>query len=242
MRGLAMVGFHQSYTYFTWRNEKAELEGYLTRCRTRRPTLRPNLFPNTPDILPENLQYGGHPHSRSAPPSPPPLADVRRLRRLRALRERGRRPGIRGVPRLREIRASSRDWVAAEARGPHPRPRISPGSTRSAAQHPALQKLRNLDRPQQRGRRGPLLLQAQRHAATGQASDDTVIVVVNVDPHGTRETGRPPRRAVPSATTGTTPSWSKTSSPASSGDGARPTTCASTRPTSPPTSSAIRKA
>ncbi len=39
MRALARVGFHQSYTYFTWRNTRPELESYLDRARrTRRPT------------------------------------------------------------------------------------------------------------------------------------------------------------------------------------------------------------
>src|SRR5262249_31409554 len=61
MRYLAKGGFTQSYTYFTWRNTKDELTDYFTEL-TRTPVreyLRPNLFANTPDILPEYLQYGG---------------------------------------------------------------------------------------------------------------------------------------------------------------------------------------
>ncbi len=63
MERLAKVGFSQSYTYFTWRNTKAELTDYLTHL-TSAPVsdfLRPNLWPNTPDILPERLQTGGRP-------------------------------------------------------------------------------------------------------------------------------------------------------------------------------------
>ncbi len=61
MYALAKLGFDQSYTYFTWRNTKPELEQYLTELtRTDvREFFRPNLFANTPDILPEYLQYGG---------------------------------------------------------------------------------------------------------------------------------------------------------------------------------------
>jgi starch synthase (maltosyl-transferring) len=61
MRHLAKAGFSQSYTYFTWRNTKAELTAYLTELTQTevREYLRPNLFANTPDILPEYLQYGG---------------------------------------------------------------------------------------------------------------------------------------------------------------------------------------
>jgi starch synthase (maltosyl-transferring) len=61
MRRLAKVGFSQSYTYFTWRNTKAELVEYLTEL-TQTPVreyMRPNFFANTPDILHEYLQTGG---------------------------------------------------------------------------------------------------------------------------------------------------------------------------------------
>ena len=63
MYGLAKRGFTQSYTYFTWRNSKAELQGYLEEL-TRPPVsdfFRPNFWPNTPDILPKSLQEGGRP-------------------------------------------------------------------------------------------------------------------------------------------------------------------------------------
>ncbi|MEW6296600.1 MAG: alpha-1,4-glucan--maltose-1-phosphate maltosyltransferase [Thermodesulfobacteriota bacterium] len=60
---LAKLGFTQSYTYFAWRNTKAELTQYLTELtRTEvREYFRPNLWPNTPDILTEYLQLGGRP-------------------------------------------------------------------------------------------------------------------------------------------------------------------------------------
>lgn len=61
MQQLAKVDFDQSYTYFTWRNTKYELEQYLTEL-TKTETaeyMRPNFWPNTPDILPEYLQFGG---------------------------------------------------------------------------------------------------------------------------------------------------------------------------------------
>ena len=60
---LAKLGFAQSYNYFPWRNTKPELTQYLTELtRTRvREFFGPSLWPNTPDILPEYLQYGGRP-------------------------------------------------------------------------------------------------------------------------------------------------------------------------------------
>jgi starch synthase (maltosyl-transferring) len=63
MKVLAKSGFTQSYTYFTWRNEKQELIDYLTEITTPPVAdyFRGNLWPNTPDILHETLQRGGRP-------------------------------------------------------------------------------------------------------------------------------------------------------------------------------------
>ncbi|MCJ8210572.1 alpha-1,4-glucan--maltose-1-phosphate maltosyltransferase [Mucilaginibacter sp. RS28] len=61
MERLGKAGFNQSYTYFTWRNTKYELQEYmheLTRTEMRW-YYRPNFWPNTPDILPPILTYGG---------------------------------------------------------------------------------------------------------------------------------------------------------------------------------------
>jgi starch synthase (maltosyl-transferring) len=59
MHALGKVGFHQSYTYYTWRNTKQELEEYLTELSTETDAFyRPNFFVNTPDINPFALQSG----------------------------------------------------------------------------------------------------------------------------------------------------------------------------------------
>jgi starch synthase (maltosyl-transferring) len=61
MARLAKAGFTQSYTYFAWRNSKWELTEYFTELGRSdvREYFRPNLWPNTPDILTEQLQFGG---------------------------------------------------------------------------------------------------------------------------------------------------------------------------------------
>jgi starch synthase (maltosyl-transferring) len=62
MERLAKIGFSQSYTYFTWRHSRFELEEYLRELTTKTiDYMRPNFWPNTPDILTEELQEGGHP-------------------------------------------------------------------------------------------------------------------------------------------------------------------------------------
>ncbi|NJD09541.1 MAG: alpha-1,4-glucan--maltose-1-phosphate maltosyltransferase [Gemmatimonadetes bacterium] len=61
MYRLAKLGFSQSYTYFAWRNDKAELEKYLLELTRSEVAefFRPSFWPNTPDILNEYLQTGG---------------------------------------------------------------------------------------------------------------------------------------------------------------------------------------
>jgi starch synthase (maltosyl-transferring) len=61
MKRLAKLGFTQSYTYFTWRNTKAELTEYMTELTQTecREYYRPNFFVNTPDINPVYLHDSG---------------------------------------------------------------------------------------------------------------------------------------------------------------------------------------
>jgi starch synthase (maltosyl-transferring) len=63
LHGLAKRGFTQSYNYFPWRNTKWELTQYFTELTQTEvgEFMGPNLWPNTPDILPEYLQFGGRP-------------------------------------------------------------------------------------------------------------------------------------------------------------------------------------
>jgi starch synthase (maltosyl-transferring) len=63
MYQLAKLGFTQSYTYFAWKNTKAELTDYFTEVTGEpvREFFRANLWPNTPDILNAYLQQGGRP-------------------------------------------------------------------------------------------------------------------------------------------------------------------------------------
>ena len=63
MARLAKGGYPQSYSYFTWRTAKWEIEKYFTELTQTEliDYMRPNLFANTPDILHESLQVGGRP-------------------------------------------------------------------------------------------------------------------------------------------------------------------------------------
>jgi starch synthase (maltosyl-transferring) len=61
MRHLGKVGFSQSYTYFTWKNARWELTEYVSELAYsgEQEYFRPNFFANTPDILHAYLQHGG---------------------------------------------------------------------------------------------------------------------------------------------------------------------------------------
>ena len=63
MYTLAGLGFNNSYTYFTWRNTKDELQDYLQELTQTDLVefFRPNFWPNTPDILHDFLAHGGRP-------------------------------------------------------------------------------------------------------------------------------------------------------------------------------------
>jgi starch synthase (maltosyl-transferring) len=63
MRHLAKVGFSQSYTYFTWKNARHDLSEYVSELAYsgEQEYFRPNFFANTPDILHAYLQHGGRP-------------------------------------------------------------------------------------------------------------------------------------------------------------------------------------
>ena len=105
MTTLAKIGFSQSYTYFAWKNTKAELVEFVEQARSWSAYYRPNMWPNTPDILNEYLQHGGRPAFEARLVlAGDALAELRDLLGLRGVRERAGARGERGVPRLGEVR------------------------------------------------------------------------------------------------------------------------------------------
>jgi starch synthase (maltosyl-transferring) len=183
MRGLGAIGYHQSYTYFTWRNTKTELEDYLTELSHESAHLmRPNLFVNTPDILHAYLQYGGPAAFRiraviaaTGSPSWGVYAGYELFEHVAV------KPGSEEYLDSEKYQVRIRDWAAAEAEGRSLAPYLTKLNEIRRA-HPALQQLRNLS--VHRTDDDAVLCYSKRDPDTG----DTLIVVVNVDPHSTRET------------------------------------------------------
>ncbi|HEY4152726.1 MAG TPA: alpha-1,4-glucan--maltose-1-phosphate maltosyltransferase [Pseudolysinimonas sp.] len=193
LHSLAGAGFQQSYTYFTWRNTKTELEEFFAEISgASADYLHPNLFVNTPDILTEFLQFGGPAAYKiraalaaTASPSWGVYAGYE-------LFENIARPGSEENIDNEKYEYKQRDWAgAARADKTGKGTTLAPYLTRLneiRAAHPALAQLRNLsihwsddDSVLVYGKH----LDA-RFTSSGEA--DSIIVVANLDPHSVRET------------------------------------------------------
>ncbi|MBQ3360431.1 MAG: alpha-1,4-glucan--maltose-1-phosphate maltosyltransferase [Microbacterium sp.] len=188
MRALAAVGFQQSYSYFTWRNTKAELEEFLTSVSHETSDyMRPNLFVNTHDILTEYLQFGGRAAYRVRACIAATAAPLWGVYAGYELLENVARPGSEENIDNEKYEFKFRDWEGAEARGESLAPLLR-RLNEIRRQHPALRQLRNFD---VHWSDDDQVLVYSKHldaAFTGTGSPDTLIVVANVDPHSVRET------------------------------------------------------
>ncbi|WP_426245260.1 maltotransferase domain-containing protein [Nocardioides sp. LHG3406-4] len=181
MHGLGAIGFHQSYTYFTWRTAKGELGDYLTELATESDHLmRPNFFVNTPDILHAYLQYGGPAAFRiraavaaTGSPSWGVYAGYELYEHVAV------KPGSEEYLDSEKYQIRIRDWKQADADGRTLAPYLTHLNKIRRA-HPALQLLRNVVVHESDD--DSILVFSKRH------EDDVVIVVANLDPHGARET------------------------------------------------------
>lgn len=188
MHTLGKVGFQQSYTYFTWRNTKAELESYLTELAHQSADFfRPNLWVSTPDILTEYLQFGGPAgHKIRAVVAATGAASWGMYSGFELI-ESVARPGAEEHIDSEKYEFKPRDFKAAEKAGRSIAPFVAK-LNEARADHPALRQLRNLQLHSSDD--SAILVYSKHlsaeHSNTGKA--DTVIVVVNVDPHSVRET------------------------------------------------------
>ncbi|WP_046468106.1 alpha-1,4-glucan--maltose-1-phosphate maltosyltransferase [Allosalinactinospora lopnorensis] len=187
LKTLAKIGFHQSYTYFTWRNTKKEIESYLRELSEESSAyLRPNLFVNTPDILTAYLQNGGRPAFEIRAVLASLLSPTWGVYSGYELCENTAvAPGSEEYLDSEKYQYKPRDWDAAEAS----EMTITPLLRRLnflRRKHPALQELRNLrfhhvDQPE-------LICFSKYLAGAGARGDDDIILaVVNLDPHRTHE-------------------------------------------------------
>ncbi|SEJ22880.1 alpha-1,4-glucan--maltose-1-phosphate maltosyltransferase [Demequina mangrovi] len=181
MHTLAKIGFHQSYTYFTWRQNAEEMGEYLEELAGDSSFyMRPNFWPTTHDILTPDMQHGG-----------PPLWRMRAVLAATGSPSYGiytgyefvedvPRPGVEEQIDNEKYEYKPRDWSDADRHGI-----ATLLTTLNAARrrHPALRRLRGL---RVHETTNPEILCFTRHvpaaeSPTGKA--DTVIVVASFDPH-----------------------------------------------------------
>lgn len=173
MNTLAKLGFNQSYTYFTWRNTKEELQEYCGQLFETEVAeyFRPNFWPNTPDILHEYLVHGGRPAhiirlilagtlSSSYGIYGPPYEHV----------DNNQHPDREEYANNEKYEIRTWDWNDPNSLQP-----IIERINRIRNTHPALQQMRNL--------RFHAIDNPHLIAYTKAAGEDLILVVVNLDPH-----------------------------------------------------------
>jgi starch synthase (maltosyl-transferring) len=181
MHALGKAGFHQSYTYFTWRTSKAELMEYGREVSQETSAFfRPNFWVNTPDILPFHLQSGN-----------PAMFALRAVLAATLTPSWGMYTGYELYEHRRFKEGSEeyldsekyeikiRDWDGASKKGITLAPFITQLNQIRRA-HPALLQLRNL--------RFHLTDSDAVIAYSKRTGDDLILVVVNLDPTYAQET------------------------------------------------------
>ncbi|WP_082495676.1 maltotransferase domain-containing protein [Agreia sp. Leaf335] len=188
MQGLAKVGYQQSYTYFTWRNTKEELEEFLNGLSHETDAFfRPNLWVNTPDILTQYLQFGGRAAYKIRAAIAATAAPTWAVYSGYELIENVARPGAEENIDNEKYEYRPRDFALAEKTGQSIAPYITK-LNEMRRDHPALRQLRNLELHWSDD--DAILVYSKYIAAefSGTGAPDAIIVVANVDPHSARET------------------------------------------------------
>ena len=142
---------------------------------------------NTPDILTEYLQYGGRPAYRVRAAIAATAAPTYGVYAGYELFENVARPGSEENIDNEKYEYKFRDWAGAEERGESLAPFLR-RLNEIRRDHPALRQLRNLS---VHWSDDDAILVYVKHLDAALSPDgrsDTIIVVVNVDPHSARET------------------------------------------------------
>ena len=179
--GLARLGFTQSYSYFTWRTEKAELTEFALMHAERCDEARPNLFVNTPDILHESLQHGGRGMFAIRAALAATMGPTWGVYSGFELYEgEAVKPGSEEYLNSEKYELRPRDFAAAAATGNSLEPYITRLNEIRRA-HPALQQLRNIAFHQVNND------QIICYSKTDPATGDTVLMVITLDPWNAQE-------------------------------------------------------
>ena len=177
MHLLAKLGFNNSYTYFTWRNTKEELQSYAEELFQTDVAefYRPNFWPNTPDILHDYLARGGRPAhvvrfvlastlSSVYGVYGPPYEHV----------DNRQHPDREEYAHNEKYEVRTWNWD-----DPHSLQGLMKRVNRIRRDHPALQQMRQIEFHE--------TANDDIIAYTKEAGDDLILVVANLDPHSAQE-------------------------------------------------------
>ena len=195
MHTLAKVGFQQSYTYYAWRNEAAELREYVQELSGAAAAyMRPSFWPTTHDILTPYMQYGGPTAFQVRAALAATLVPTYGIYAGYEHCEHVARPGAEEHIDNEKYEFKNRRWDlddehggTGEAQG---RPNLAPFLRRLnqiRREHPALHWIRNITFHDAEDEN--VLVFSKRGGGAGDGSEsDEVIVVANLDPHAVRAT------------------------------------------------------
>ena len=176
MHTLGKVGYHQSYTYFTWRESAVELQEYLEELVEAAPYMRPSFWPTTHDILTPYMSSGGRRAFVLRAILAATLVPTWGIYSGYELVEDVPRPGAEEQIDNEKYEYKPRDYAGALARGESLEPLLGT-LNRIRREHPSLQTLTTI-RFHEAG--DPQVLVFSKHldaAATGTGRPDTVLVV-----------------------------------------------------------------
>jgi starch synthase (maltosyl-transferring) len=193
MHTLAKTGFQQSYTYYTWRNAKWELEEYVTELAGEAAAyMRPSFWPTTHDILTPYMQFGGPAAWKLRAALAATLVPTYGIYAGYELVEHVARPGAEEQIDNEKYQYKNRHWEDYEPGGAKEGQSLAGYLTRLneiRREHPSLHWLRNITFHHVDDEN--IIAFSKRRAIRGPdgevVSEDIIVVVANLDPHSTRE-------------------------------------------------------
>ncbi|WP_420914166.1 alpha-1,4-glucan--maltose-1-phosphate maltosyltransferase [Arsenicicoccus piscis] len=189
MHTLGKIGFQQSYTYYAWRNQKWELEEYVSELAGDAAAyMRPSFWPTTHDILTPYMQYGGPTAWKLRAAVAATIVPTYGIYTGYELVEHVARPGAEEQIDNEKYEFKDRRWMDYEPGG-HKEGQSLHGYLKRLNEirrdHPALHWLRNITFHHVDDEN---VMCYSKAVKTGEGREDVVIVVANLDPHATRET------------------------------------------------------
>ncbi|MCE1180563.1 MAG: DUF3416 domain-containing protein [Micrococcales bacterium] len=189
MHTLAKVGFQQSYTYYAWRNEKWELEEYMLELSGEAAAyMRPSFWPTTHDILTPFMQHGGPAAWRLRAALAALLVPTYGIYTGYELHEHLARPGAEEQLDNEKYQYKDRRWFSFTPGGDGDNDGLGWYLLRLneiRKEHPTLHWLRNYRR---HAVDDASVMCFSKRRVLADGTEDTLIVVANLDPYNDRET------------------------------------------------------